>query len=72
MNDSVRSNFHEKGVNEADLVVNAVKTWLGNPVSRVLLKFVSKRTKKGSRLEIALKKYAGETEKVFKKKSPTQ
>jgi len=51
-------------VHEADLVANTVKTWLGNPVSKSLLKWVSKRTEKSSKLEVALKKYAGEAEKL--------
>ena len=46
-------------MHEADLVANTVKAWLGNPISRSLLKWVSKRTKKGSRLDIALRKYVG-------------
>jgi len=41
-----------------------VKTWLGNPLSRRLLRWVPKRTERGSRLEAALKKYAGEKEKL--------
>ena len=51
-------------MNEADLVANTVKTWLGNPISRSLLKWVSKRTEKGSKLESAIKKYVGEAEKL--------
>jgi radical SAM protein with 4Fe4S-binding SPASM domain len=51
-------------VHEADLVANTVKTWLGNPISRSLLRWVSKRTEKGSKLESALKKYIGEQEKL--------
>jgi len=51
-------------MNEADVVANTVKMWLGNPVSRSLLRWVSKRTEKGSRLETALKKYVGEAEEL--------
>jgi radical SAM protein with 4Fe4S-binding SPASM domain len=51
-------------VHEADLVANTVKTWLGNPISKSLLKWVSKRTENGSKLEVALKKYVGEAEKL--------
>ena len=51
-------------MHEADLVANTVKTWLGNPISRSLLKWVSKRTENGSKLEVALKKYVGEAEKL--------
>lgn len=51
-------------MHEADLVANTVKTWLGNPISRRLLKWVSKRNEKGSKLEVALKKYVGENEKL--------
>ena len=46
------------------MVVNTVKTWLGNPISRSLLRWVSKRTEKGSKLESALKKYVGKAEKL--------
>jgi len=53
----------EDRMNEADLVANTVKTWLGNPVSRSLLRWISKRTEKGSKLESALKKYVDKTEK---------
>jgi len=51
-------------MHEADLVASVVKNWLGNPISRSLLKWVSKRTKNGSKLEVALKKYIGESEKL--------
>jgi hypothetical protein len=51
-------------MHEADLVANTVKTWLGNPISRSLLRWVSKRTEKGSKLESALKKYVGGAEKL--------
>ena len=51
-------------MHEADLVANTVKTWLGNPISRSLLRWVSRRTEKGSRLESALKKYSGSQEKL--------
>jgi len=51
-------------MNDADLVANTVRTWLGNPMSRSLLRWVSKRTAKSSRLEVALKKYVGEAEKL--------
>ncbi|MEM3390346.1 MAG: hypothetical protein QW491_13205 [Thermoproteota archaeon] len=42
---------------EADLVASTVEAWLGNPVSRVLLRWISRRTEKGSKLESALRKY---------------
>jgi len=45
---------------EADLVANTVKNWLGNPISRFLLRWIAKRKKGRSKLEIALKKYIGE------------
>ena len=51
-------------MHEADFVADTVKTWLGNPISRSLLKWVSKRTEKGSRLEVALKKYVSEAGKL--------
>jgi radical SAM protein with 4Fe4S-binding SPASM domain len=51
-------------MHEADLVANTVQTWLGNPISRSLLRWVSKRTENGSKLEIALRKYIDETQKL--------
>jgi radical SAM protein with 4Fe4S-binding SPASM domain len=51
-------------VSEADLVANTVKTWLGNPISTSLLKWVSKKTENGSKLEVALKKYIDEAQKL--------
>ena len=51
-------------MNEADLVAKTVNTWLGNPISRSLLRWVSKRTEKGSKLESALNKYVGDAEKL--------
>jgi len=47
-------------LHEADLVANTVKTWLANPVSKSLLKWVSKRTEKGSKLDVALRRYVGD------------
>lgn len=43
-----------------DAVAGTVEKWLGNPVSRTLLKLVAGRTENGNRLNIALKDYAGE------------
>lgn len=43
------------------LVANAVKVWLGNPLSRGLLKFVCGKANNGeNRLDLALKRCAGE------------
>jgi radical SAM protein with 4Fe4S-binding SPASM domain len=56
--------LEEDKMNDADLVANTVRTWLGNPMSMSLLRWVSKRTAKSSRLEVALKKYVGEAEKL--------
>ncbi len=48
-----------KDVSEIDIVVSTVKRWLGNPISRFLLGWLSKRDEKeGSKLEKALRKYA--------------
>lgn len=51
-------------MHEADLVANTVRAWLGNPISRGLLRWISRRTGGGSRLEAALKRYAGEAGKL--------
>ncbi|NIO22693.1 MAG: radical SAM protein [Candidatus Aenigmarchaeota archaeon] len=46
---------------DPNLVANTVKVWLGNPVSRGLLKFACGKTNNGdNRLELALRKCAGE------------
>jgi radical SAM protein with 4Fe4S-binding SPASM domain len=44
---------------EADTIVNIVNRWLGNPFSRLMLGWVSKRGNNGVRLDNALKRYAG-------------
>jgi len=44
---------------EADMVASVVNTWLGNPLSRSMLRWVSKRDERGSKLDRALKRYAG-------------
>ena len=51
-------------IHEADLVTSTVRTWLGNPISRNLLKWISVRDKNGSRLDLALKNYTGEEVKI--------
>ncbi|MEM5871936.1 MAG: radical SAM protein [Candidatus Aenigmatarchaeota archaeon] len=46
---------------DPQLIANTVNMWLGNPISRVMLRFVCGKTKKGeSRLEVSLKKCSGE------------
>jgi len=46
---------------DVNLVADTVKVWIGNPVSRGLLKFVCGKTKNGeNRLEVALRKCTGE------------
>lgn len=47
-------------MHEADLVAKTVENWLGNPFSRLLLRWVTKRKNNESRLEKILRKYAGE------------
>lgn len=49
---------------EADLVASTVEAWLGNPFFRIILRWISRRTEKGSRLESVLKKYVGEQEQL--------
>lgn len=43
---------------DANLVANTVKTWVGNPLSRGLLRLLSGNNGKGNRLDFALKRYA--------------
>jgi len=44
---------------DADAVANAINTWLGNPITRTTLKFVCSSNDHESRLDTALRKYAG-------------
>ncbi|MCD6248616.1 MAG: radical SAM protein [Hadesarchaea archaeon] len=43
-----------------EAVVGVVERWLGNPISRALLRLVSGRTRHGNRLDLALRSYVGE------------
>lgn len=43
-----------------EVVAGTVQRWLGNPISRYLLKVVTGRTEHGNRLDIALRDYAGD------------
>lgn len=51
-------------MHEADLVANTVNRWLGNPISRGLLKWIAKRKGGSSKLEKAMEKYSGEDVKL--------
>jgi len=51
-------------ISGADLVAVTVKAWLGNPISRQLLKWVSVRNEDGSRLDLALQNYTGRETKT--------
>ena len=42
------------------MVANTVNKWLGNPISRRFLRWIARREGSSSKLEKALKKYAGE------------
>lgn len=43
-----------------EAVAGTVEKLLGNPISRALIRIVSSQTEHGSRLDLALKNYAGE------------
>jgi len=43
---------------DAEAVAKTVQIWLGNPLSRAFLRFVSGEGKNGNRLDLGLKKYA--------------
>ncbi|MDI6642490.1 MAG: radical SAM protein [Candidatus Hodarchaeaceae archaeon] len=44
-----------------EVVVKSVQRWLGNPISKILLRFVCGRSKRGgNRLDIAIRRYIGE------------
>ena len=44
---------------DVTVTISTVKKWLGNPISRFLLKFVAKRDKRGNRLSLAIDYYLG-------------
>jgi radical SAM protein with 4Fe4S-binding SPASM domain len=46
-------------MNEAELVVNTVNKWVGNPVSRSMLKWLSGKSHGHSRLNMILSRYTG-------------
>jgi len=53
------------GVSREEAVVKSVQRWLGNPISKSLLRFVCRRGSSGrSRLDMALRKYAGDDVKM--------
>lgn len=58
---SNRSAKAETEVRGKDAVIGYVQRWLDNPVSKAMLRLVCGRSKRGgNRLDIALRKYAGE------------
>jgi radical SAM protein with 4Fe4S-binding SPASM domain len=46
-------------MNEAELVANTVNKWIGNPVSRSMLKWLSARSGGHSRMDMMLSRYTG-------------
>jgi len=47
-----------------DVIIESVERWLGNPVTKAMLKFVCGKSKHGgNRLDIAIRKYLGENVK---------
>lgn len=58
---SAPSAKEKAAVGRGEAVVGSVQRWLGNPVSKTLLRFVCGRSKcGGNRLDIALRRYGGE------------
>lgn len=49
---------------DAQKMAKMVETWLGNPVSRKILRFCTKRCTCGRRIELVLKDYAGEKQQL--------
>ncbi len=45
---------------ETDMVASMVNSWLGNPFSRFMLRWVSKKGRSGRRLDNAMKRYSGQ------------
>ncbi len=53
--------MEEREASQVEFVVKTIERWLGNPLSKALLKSTLKRDKKGeTKLEKALRKYTGE------------
>lgn len=58
---SVQGAKEKAAVGRGEAVAGSVQWWLGNPVSKTLLRFVCGRSKRGgNRLDIALRRYGGE------------
>ncbi|MCD6178005.1 radical SAM protein [bacterium] len=65
MNRKEKKGREGKTFSDIDLLVRSVERWLGNPISRALLKHISKRDKDGETIiEKVLRKYTGEKVKV--------
>ncbi|HDJ30386.1 MAG TPA: hypothetical protein ENF31_00235, partial [bacterium] len=65
MNRKEKKGREGKTFSDIDLLVRSVERWLGNPISRALLKHISKRDKDGeTTIEKVLRKYTGEKVKV--------
>jgi len=49
--------------NEAHAMANLIEKWLGNPLSKSLIRFCTKRDRCGRRIDIALRDYIGDKQK---------
>ncbi|MCQ8898369.1 MAG: radical SAM protein [Hadesarchaea archaeon] len=49
-----------EGERREDFIVGSVQRWLGNPLTRFLLRFVTGESRGGSRLDLAIRRYVGE------------
>lgn len=49
---------------DAEKMAELIEAWLGNPISRKILKFCTKRCSCGRRIELILKNYAGEKQEM--------
>lgn len=52
------------GDSEAEVMAGMIEKWLGNPISKSVLKFCTKRDKCGRRVDLALRRYIGENPKM--------
>jgi len=54
------SGYQPSSRDKAEEMAGLIERWLGNPISKALLKFCTHRCECGRRIELALRKYAGE------------
>lgn len=51
-------------LHEAEVMAHTIERWLGNPLTRNILKFCTKKCKCGKRVELVLKSYTGQKQQM--------